>query len=256
MLKLNLKQLGKTSILYAKKHTAGLAAIVAGTGFICAIGSAVIATVKSVREVDSLEEETGEALDPKAVIKACWKNYIPTALFTATGIVGLSYAGAKYESQIKALATSLAMSENAFKEVRDQVIRQIGQDEYDKLIETVHQEEIAKEAPEEKDIVSTGFGDQLFKDSWTGQYFYSTPEKIREAVNDINYRYRGEPTIPFSDWLDALNLNQCKAAEIYSFDVEKGMVEYYTTPFKTANERSGLVINYRNRPCLDPYIMM
>lgn len=256
MAKLNLKQLGKAGMLYAKTHTAGIAAGIAGVGFLCAIGSAVVATVKSVREVDAIKEENGVSLEPKAVIKACWKNYIPTALFTATGIVGLGYAGAKYESQVKALAASLAMSENAFKEVRDQVIKQIGQDEYDKLIETVHKEEIAKESPEEKDIVTTGYGDQLFKESWTGQYFYSTPEKVREAVNDINYRYRGEEMIPFSDWLDALGLNSCKAGEVYSFDAGKGMIEYYTSAFKTANDRSGLVINYRNRPCLDPYLVL
>lgn len=125
-----------------------------------------------------------EKLPVMEVVAATWKDYLPatiTGVATVACIVGANQIGIRKQA---ALAGAYALAETAFREYKDEVIKQIGANKERKVDEAITERKVGEMRPDAQ-VIITGGGDQLCYDELTGRYFRSDADKIRRAELEL-----------------------------------------------------------------------
>lgn len=188
------------------------------------------ATVKSVRQVDTIEGAQGDLMTPKEIVKECWKNYIPAAGLTLGGtacIIGANHMNLK---RIEALATAYALNKDKFKEYQDKVKEVLGeQKEYD------IRDKIAQDHTDAQDdnppwmpcneLIENLASENLVtvRCGLTGKLFKSSSVLIDKAVNEFNSYLMEDHRESLSLFYDILGELDCgKAGDDYFWDISNG----------------------------------
>lgn len=176
----------------------------------------VDATVKAVK----LCEEK-QVHGTKEVIRTVWKLYIPGVGFvilTTLAIVGQGHMN-KVLSRKLVTATGLyAASQADMKAFKEKAKEMFGAEEVKKVDEQVATEQLQKlPIPDEKDIVNTGHGDQLFKFKWTGAYFRACPEWIELIFKQLNDEQDSseDGVVYMHRLIELMGLPECDAGNMY-----------------------------------------
>ena len=129
-----------------------------------------------------------EPTTPVEVVQVVWKDYLPAAISgvaTIACIIGANQIGTRRNA---ALVGAYTLADTAFREYKDEVLKQIGKSKELKVQEEVQQRRIDERPVQDAQVIITGGGDQLCFDTLTGRYFRSDVETIRRAENEINHR--------------------------------------------------------------------
>lgn len=202
------------------------------------------------REDNELTEEEIEKiqLKPTEVVKAVWRDYIPTAIAlggTTACIIGAHSISAKRTAAMAALYT---MSESALKEYKEQAEKVVGKKKAEEITDAVNADRVAKNPPVEGQIANMGGGQTLCYEPITGRYFWSTPEKILAAVNDLNARMiGGDERIPLNEYFYELGLDGTKYGEDQGWSVEN-MIKVRFSSSLTSDARPVLSVDHENAP--------
>ena len=221
-----------TALKFANAKSPELLALAAGGCLIGAVVTAVVATPKAMQDLKieeqdmTVEEKQSGKPIPKGkrlwrIIKKCWKRYLWTALFVAGGIICI---GAGYKVALDRQLTALGIASAATKELNDRI------DAENKILSEKDRAALDKEfndksisrlgVVEERMIPHVGpSGNTLFMDYYSGRFFRSDGEWIKERLRDLNdnqlrvdrnerhcetslndwYRFIGLPTLPDFD---------------------------------------------------------
>lgn len=244
----SLRSLGKA----AKRNAPVISLVIAGVSFVGATISAIKATSVSVRQVEKATEEKGEELTAKEIIKTCGKNYIPTALATATGIAGLVMGGRGYHTRYKSVAALLAATETSKKQLEDVILEKFGEKKFEEVQSEVAKKQLEADPVSKADIYCTGKGTTLCKDSLSGRYFRCDIEQIKRGLNHFNERLLS------CEYLDYNELFYCidPAMEEISFggdvgwNIRDGLLKLHYTSQLTDTGEPCLVISYPNPPSI------
>lgn len=168
-------------------------------GLVATVALAVRATPIALTKVRELHDaHTAEAgpllkdqdvarnakLPVMEVVAATWRDYLPAAVTgtaTIACIVGANQIGLR---QKVALAGAYALAEGAFREYKDEVVKQFGANKERKVDEAIAERKVQQMRPDAQ-VIITGGGDQLCYDELTGRYFRSDADKIRRAELDL-----------------------------------------------------------------------
>lgn len=203
------------------------------------------------RESNELTEEEIEKiqLKPTEVIKAAWKDYIPTGIAlagTTACIIGAHSISAKRTAAMAALYT---MSENALKEYKEQAEKVVGKKKAEEIKDAVNTEKVAKNPPIDEQIANVGGGTVRCYEPISGRYFWSTPEKILASVNEMNARMiGGDERIPLNEFFYEMHLDGTKYGDDQGWSVEN-MIKVRFTSSLTSDGRPVLVVDHENAPC-------
>lgn len=141
-------------------------------------------------------------------IKLTWKNYIPAAavgLSTISLIVGAQTVNTRRNT---ALMTVYSLTENAFKDYKDNVIETLGEKKDQLITNNIAKKRIEKAPPTEEDIlVADDEGKILCYESLSGRYFKSDKETIRKAMNDVNKILIDNVYVSLNDFYEMLGLD-------------------------------------------------
>lgn len=155
-------------------------------GVLSAVATAIRATPKALIHIRQAEEGSTEDQRWKLVVKAVWKDYIPTALVLAGTITCVICANRAAAKRLSVVATALAASESAFTNYKDKAIGYLTKSESGKIDEEIQNDALNRAGTAPVALVATGSGDTLMFDMYSARYFYSDVEDVRAAVNRIN----------------------------------------------------------------------
>ena len=142
------------------------------------------------------------------VIKLTWKCYLPTCalfLLTAGCIIGSNKVNLNKQL---ALGSAYAISDKAYRELKDKLPELIGTNKSDKIKSALVKQKIDEKPPVEENIIRTGKGETLFLDGISGRYFKSDLQSVRKAINDINEVINNEDYASLNDLYYELGLRQ------------------------------------------------
>lgn len=228
-------------------------AILTGLGVASIFGSIIFsiqATVKATEAVEEKKKELGkEKLSVKETIRTTWKYYIPTALTAATGTACIVGANSVNTRRHAAIAAAYSLSEAAATEYKDKVKEIVGENKEGDVRAAIARDRIAVDPPSTSEIVFTGKGETLFRESITQRYFKSDIEKVRRIENDLNREMRSSNTISVNDMLYALGVpsNHKVLADI-GWDIDRHPIEFIFVPVMTEEMGVCIEIDYRYNP--------
>lgn len=120
-------------------------------------------------------------------LKATWRLYIPAAVAAVTTVGFI--IGAQHISNRKnaALAAAYSLVETGFAEYKNKVVETIGEKAEDGIREAVVKERVEQNPPNGS-VLLLGNSEVTCYETFTGRYFKSNPELIKQAQNNFNER--------------------------------------------------------------------
>ena len=197
---------GSETTKYLSKNQAAIFSAIGVGSFLVSTIWAVQATPKAINKKNAAEQEKGEPLTGLETIKACGKEYIPSALMFGTGVVCIIESNKKYSKQITALATAASLSETALREYKEQVVDSLGVKKEKEIRDKVAQKQLNNNPPGEKEVVMIGAGEILCYEPISGKYFRTTVNEIGKVINQVNSELISDNYLSVNDYLSMLGL--------------------------------------------------
>lgn len=248
----SMKKLGKS----LKKNSPRILTGIGIAGFFTAGIMAVKVTPKAKERLDAIEENAedlmpeGVEIDSKEAkrhlawmkFKAVAPLYAPS-IGVAAGSSACIICSDKIDAKRQAtLATTVAMSKEAFKTYQEKVIEKIGKNKEQEV-----RDEVDKKAVEENPMpddfdLALNDGDMYCYDRVVGRYFKSNPDAIRKAESVLNRRLMTEMYISLNEFYDELNLPHIDIGDDLGFNVDEGIDINFSS--QLMGTRPVLVISY------------
>lgn len=250
---MNLQTIARQTLRTLKKHSPGILTGIGIVGLLATSVMAVDATPKAMELIREKKEELGvEKLTAAETVKATWKCYIPAAVTAATSvacIVGANSVNAKRQA---ALATACTLSETAMREYKDKVVETIGEKKEREVMDAIAKDKIEKNPVSKSEVILTNKGDTLCFDPWSSRYFKSDAEKLRKAVNDLNYQLINEGCVTLNDFYYDIGLEETRPGETLGWNINRGgQVQFRFSSQVAENGTPCLVLEFINPPSYD-----
>lgn len=250
---MNLQTIARQTLRTLKKHSPGILTGIGIVGLLATSVMAVDATPKAMELIREKKEELGvEKLTAAETVKATWKCYIPAAVTAATSvacIVGANSVNAKRQA---ALATACTLSETAMREYKDKVVETIGEKKEREVMDAIAKDKIEKNPVSKSEVILTNKGDTLCFDPWSSRYFKSDAEKLRKAVNDLNYQLINEGCVTLNDFYYDIGLEETRPGETLGWNINRGGQVQFRFSSQVAEDGTPcLVLEFINPPSYD-----
>lgn len=216
-----------------------LPGILTGIGiasFITAIATSITSTPKAILLIREEENRVGGPLEPIEQVKAAAPAYISTGVFAAVG-TGCVIASdiLQHKNASTAMLALGTAAERTYTEAKNLINRQSNEiDEYKKALVDKFGEEAEKIVQDTADqkVIDTTYNiplltssmkpkypdDRLCIDMFTGNVFYNSEARIREAIVDLNEMKQGGEDVTMDDWCDAMGENRMDIGEDLKWD--------------------------------------
>ena len=146
--------------------------------------------------------------------------------------------------RIATLSVACSLAETTLREHKEKLVEVLGEKNAQKVREAISKEKVTNnKTPEPTQIINTGGGDTLCYDEYSGRYFYSSPEKIGEAIVKLSYDIQSEMWVELNRLYVELGLKGVKMGDDLGWSVDhtdRGRIPVYYTAILTEN----------NRPCI------
>lgn len=221
-----------------------------------AIAGVVSTTVLAVKATPSAmatiwdAESGGDKATPMDKVKLTWKTYLPTALSGAATIAAIVALHTTHHKRNAALIGLYALSERTFQEYRDSVEEVAEGKVVEKIKEKVAEKKLESPGEEASNLVIPENGEILCYDSFSGRYFKSDTETIKQAVNKINHTIINHMYASLNDLYIELGLDTIKLGEDVGWNSDK-LIEIQLTAVLTDQGKPAVYLDFANRPELD-----
>lgn len=200
---------------------------------------------------DKYGEYGNYRLSVKDTIKTTWLCYMPATITGITSIVCLIGASSMNLRRNAALATAYTLSESALKEYQEKVIQSIGGKKETEIRDSIQKDKVERYSASEREIILTECGDTLCVDLLSGRLFKSDINKIKQVINDLNYRMLNEMYISLNEFYYELGLDGTKLGDLLGWRLENGKIEIQFGSQLTKDGKPCLVLDYRVAPQYD-----
>lgn len=176
-----------------------------------------------------------------------WREYIPaatTGALTIAAVFALNHVGTK---RTAALAAAYAISEKAFDEYKHKIVEKVGEKKERAYRTEIAQDRITNDPPPEDLVYLEGGRSQLCCDLFTGRYFMSDVETIRQAENQINYRLVHDYYASLTDFYEQIGLPKTTMSDDFGWNVDK-MLDVEIDAVLTPSGKACVTIDFRVAP--------
>lgn len=214
---------------------------------------AVKATPQAMRDIWDAEQDVTlvdlrtkrqKALDRT---KVTWKLYLPAALSGAATITAIIAAHTTHTKRNVALVGLYALSERTFQEYRDSVEEVTDGKVVEKIKERVAEKRMEDADEEVLESIDPDMGDVLCYDAYSGRYFKSNTNTIKEAVNNVNHRIINHMYASLNDFYIQLGLDTVKLGEDVGWNSDH-LIEVNLTSVLTHDGKPAVYLDFANRP--------
>lgn len=194
------------------------------TGIAAVIFSAR-AGMKTAREIDDARDnliDGADDIEPKQKAKIFAKNFVVPIGLEAISVASYLGSGNVKDKQIAAAVADATLTRQVYSDYRNEVKNQLGERQDQKIRDGVAQNKVNEDFSDHEGqiypINAKQIGDVLCKDSITGRYFWSTPEKLHKAENFLVQDINEDFSATLNDWYGRLGIE----------DIASGVGEYLT----------------------------
>lgn len=249
----NVTRLLKIAKSKVSKHSPEILTGIGIAGMITTTVFAVKATPKALKKIEERKEELNlenEGLKPAEIVKTCWKCYAPavaTGAFSIACLVGANSVNARRNA---ALATAYKISETALSEYREKVVETIGEKKEQAVRDAVAKDKVEKNPVSKTEVIITEKGNTLCYDAHSDRYFKSDIDKIRRAVNNLNYRMTSgmEMYISLNEFYDEIGLSHTQIGDDLGWVVNDGLIDISFSSQIADNDTPCIVIEHLKPP--------
>jgi len=214
---------------------------VAGT-----VSTAVLAAKAAFNSAGYLETNDPDAnYDLKESAKEVWRFYIPTVMSgaaTITCIVAANRIGAR---RTAAIAAAFQLSEKLAEEYKDRVVQTLGKQKEEKMRSELAADRMNR-TPGADQIIIVG-PETLFLDEMSGRFFKHEVEKVRKAVNDINFKINNDFYASLSEFYDLIGLDRTTFSDDVGWNADSQLDVTYT-PTIIKDGRAAIAISFMTQP--------
>jgi hypothetical protein len=144
-----------------------------------------------------------------------------------------------------AIAAAFKLSEQLAEEYKERVIKTLGA----KKEETMRSD-LAKERMERaggSDLIIVAGAESVFFDELSGRFFKIEMEKVRKAVNEINYKINNYMHASLSDFYDMLGLPRTSFSDEVGWNTD-GLLDVRYGATLLPDDRPAISISYTTTP--------
>lgn len=151
--------------------------------------------------------------------KLTWHCYILPVLAGGLTVFFFLYSHKKQGEKLLALATAYSLTDTAYKEYRSKVEQLYGKKKEEQVMHEIHQDKTKEMSMLDDDILAQNHGEVLCVDGYTGIKFWSSAQKIKDAVGDTNAEMIGDMYVPLAYLYERLDIPQIKMAQEIGWNV-------------------------------------
>ncbi|QJD49770.1 hypothetical protein SEA_CLUBPENGUIN_46 [Streptomyces phage ClubPenguin] len=202
----------------------------------------ILAKETAQREVDGDPE-----MDTWDKVDLVWREFIPAAgiaAMTVSAIVGANHISTK---RVAAFASAYSMAEKGFTQYKDKVLEKVGPKKEEEIRDEVAKQQMRDHPLHKSPIIITGKGDHLCFDAHSGRYFQSDIERVRSAVNDINFEVLNNDSASLSDYWHLVGLDSTSGSDDLGWTTDKKLECHYTSEL-TKEGTPCLVVTFLTQP--------
>jgi tRNA(Ser,Leu) C12 N-acetylase TAN1 len=218
-------------------------------GMITAVVTAVEDTPKAIECIENAKKEKGEELTKTEIMKASWKCYIRTAIFTGVSATCIIVGTVQQSRQHAALMAAYSLLESSSRDYHNKVIEMVGKDKDDEIQEAVSKDKAKKISTKNTEyVIETGKGDDLMMDYCTNRLFYGNAQEIKRLLVDANYQLYNEDWISLNEIYYMIGLNGIPLGNAVGWRVEHGPVEPKFVAGLTDDDKPCVVLSFKEMP--------
>lgn len=254
---MKLKNLLEMSLMFGKKNLPEILAVVSTVGVV----TTGILAFRAGRKADEIIKEKKrdmEDVDPEdsaAKKEVIWETIkevspivAPPIILGAVTIASIVGSNRVSNKRIVALSAAYSLSESTLKDFKKKMVEVVGENRATDIKDEVAKEKL-KRAEEKGDvlIVTPPEGKIRCMDGFVGTVFYSTYQRIQQAINELTSQCFCEQYVSISDLYDILGVPSQKVCDFLQFKDD----DFYgkENPFHLTSTLSSdgvptLVINY------------
>lgn len=205
---------------YLKKESP---TILTGLGVAGVVITAVVtarSTVKAVKRIEEAEEQKGEKLTTKEVVKVAGPAYIPAVIAGAVTITFIVSANEINKKRQQALIEAYTALNESYQEYRDKVKEEYGEEVDEKVREEIARD---KKVPEQEHHSSNAL---LFFDEHSNRYFWKTMAEVNEAEYHLNRNFALRGYAELNEFYEFLGLGPTAYGAEVGWSMEAGEIFY------------------------------
>lgn len=196
---------------------------IGGAGVITTAVAAVKDTTNALERIKAAKAEKDEELTKLEIVKVAAPAYISTAVSGITTIVCIFGANKLNKRQQASLMSAYAFLDNSYKNYKDKV-----EEMYGEGTNYTIEGELAKDAYKESDL-EVDDGMELFYDAFSGRYFESTMEAVKQAWYDTNRELVNNGTLSLNEHYAILGLVPIDCGDALGWSCSMNFDTYWQT---------------------------
>lgn len=182
-------------------------------------------------------------------VELVWREFIPAAgiaAMTVTAIVGANHISTK---RVAAFASAYSVAEKGFNQYKEKVLEKVGPKKEGEIRDEVAKQQLRDHPIRTSPIIVTGKGEHLCFDSHSGRFFQGDIEKVRSAVNDINFQILngGSDYASLTDYWALVGLDPTRGSDDVGWTTDKKLDCHYTSDL-TKEGTPCMVITFLTQP--------
>lgn len=238
---------------FQEKNAPAILAGVAVVGLIVTAVSAYKAGQKMLdikaKHIDELNKNKEKPIKEKKetivkIAKEVAPVMAPTVVLGAASIGCILGSHSASRRRIAALSAAYSISETALKDLEGKMSDILGEKKTREIKDSISKDKLSKgEKPKENQVIITGNGEVLCKDSYSGRFFMSSAEKIGRAINWASNEARVCMYVSLNEFYDQLDIPRIPLGDDLGWnadDLVSGTLPITYTAILTDD----------NRPCL------
>ncbi|MCA1806570.1 MAG: DUF6353 family protein [Actinobacteria bacterium] len=212
-------------------------------------GKASIKASDMVREENEWIKDKGYKIpfDKQETVKLVWKVYIPPVTAGVLTIAAIYSANHVSTRRATAMAAAYSLSERAFSEYKEKVVEKLGEKKERAYRDEIAQDRVNENPSSDQSVIITNGGEVLCYDQFTGRYFNSSMETLRQAVNEINYTVLHQGYASLSDFYHEINVPTTSLSEELGWNTDQLLEIDYSTVM-SSDGRPCIAINFNHLP--------
>ncbi len=158
--------------------------------------------------------------------------------------------------KIAALSAAYSLSESTVKNLNGKMEEMLGEKKTRSIRDSIMKDKLEKDSEKDKKLMDNGSiiipndGTVLCKDLYSGRLFYSTAEKINQAIAKCSYDLISDMYVSLNDFYDAIDSPQLKPIPMGNDlgwnvdDSQNGKLPIYLTALLTEDNKPCLCVEY------------
>jgi hypothetical protein len=199
------------------------------------------------KETARREADGDPQMDNWDKVDLVWREFIPAAgiaAMTVSAIIGANHISTK---RVAAFASAYSMAEKGFAQYKDKVLEKVGEKKEGEIRDEVAKQQLKDHPLKQSQIILTGKGDHLCFDAYSGRFFQSDIEKVRAAVNDINFEIINNDYASVSDYWSLIGLPSTSSSDDVGWNTDKKLECEYTSDL-TKEGVPCMVVTFKTNP--------